>query len=154
LALWFVDEEKASYKGVDFFLLPLNKPKIAVAYQLLELSGEYSHVKCAEDIAAWIADKKFNKGDEKIELLVSIREVDAVVDMPVLRDKLAQSPFLRTLVFSNVLTSQGGKAQLICYVQGNSCASALISCNEGELLYSTGECPSFPSKFDARGEAL
>lgn len=145
LRITFVNEECTKYKGIDFFLSSSKAPKIHVAFQLLECKRKYSHIDNTDQLAQWIIEKKFHKGDKKTHLIVSIAtKKPLLLDLMVLRKKLEGSPYLSiTLVgpLNPDANSSARKLVLIGVSKWNYVTVVDID-NDSLLEYSV-DCPYF-----------
>jgi len=145
LNITFVNEERTEYKGIDFFLSSSKAPKHHIAFQLVEYKRKYCRIENTDQLAQWIIEKKFHKGDKKISLVISIATKKPFpLDIMALRKKLEESPYHSITLVGPLKTdtnSSTRKLAIIGLSKFNYLTIVDID-NDSLLEYSTN-CPYF-----------
>jgi hypothetical protein len=143
LLIYYVDEEKSQYKGVDFFVSCKNDEKKLEAFQLVEFKSKFSSVENAEEFGNWIKNKKFKKGDKKVNLLINIAVTkNILMNVALLRTLLRDSPFSNIVLFGLIEKNEEDFKYIIIFLSGFN-AHAVISLQEKMVAESSGDCPLF-----------
>jgi hypothetical protein len=143
LTIYYVDEEKSQYKGVDFFVIYNSNQKGLQAFQLIEFKTKFTSVENTEEFVSWIKEKKFKKGDKKANLLINFSVVKNLsMDVALLRNLLKDSPFLNIVLFGLVEKNEETKIYIIIFLSGFN-AYAIVNLQEETISESSGDCPFF-----------
>lgn len=138
----FVDEGKTKYKGVDFLLYDIQKPEKCEMFQLLEYANQKEAIINSDALANWIIKKKFEKGDSKVHLIVSIKHHEAEVDLKHISNSIGESPF-RSVAIMGVV-----KEPNTFILIGVSIYKYRLKIDIGNFktFYATNHCPFFMSE--------
>ena len=140
-----VNEEKTYYKGIDFFLCAKSDIKQHIAFQLLEYKLRYLGIKSSEDFADWVIKMKFNKGDKKIHLLVTLASnIEFQLNLKTLMDKFETSPFSSiSLMGPTRISNNSDEFGHIIVGLNNSYFQTIIDLKSNKIIRVSGECPFF-----------
>ncbi len=98
LQIAYVNENESVYRGIDFFMKPqTEEPEKGwgvQAFQLVEYHEKYSGSKSFNELVEWIKEKKYSKGDKKVNLVVLMKTSTGIaIPIDAVQKVFGESPF-------------------------------------------------------------